>query len=103
MRTLRHAAALLAAAQSIDTLLPVVAELGFDPVAMPLDATTRAALGIPDQAGETRLVRGRGALRALLIATDGTEPLRTLYLGALLLLWFAILGLLGQRAWVAAR
>jgi hypothetical protein len=79
VRTLRHAASLLAAAQSIDTLLPLVAELGFDPVAMPLDPSTREALGIPDQAGETRLVRGRGALRALLIVADGAEPLRALF------------------------
>ena len=79
MRTLRHAAALLAAAQSIDTLLRITAELSFDPVALPLDDATRAGLGIPDEAGEARLVRGRGALRALVVSTGHTEPLRALF------------------------
>jgi hypothetical protein len=79
VRTLRHAAALLAAARSIDTLLPIAAELSFEPAALPLDVDTRAALGIPDDAGETRLVRGRGALRALLVCTARDEPLRTLF------------------------
>jgi hypothetical protein len=79
VRSLRHAAALLGAAHSIDTLLPIAAELSFDPIALPLDATTRAALGIPDEAGETHLVRGRGALRALIVCTGRTEPLRALF------------------------
>ena len=79
MRTLRHAAALLGAAQSIDTLLPIATELAFEPLALPLDDGTRLALGIPDEAGETRLVRGRGALRALLVCTGRTEPLRALF------------------------
>jgi N-6 DNA Methylase len=79
VRTLRHAATLLGAAQSIDTLLPIAAELSFEPLALPLDDTTRAALGIPDDAGEARLVRGRGALRALLVCTGRTEPLRALF------------------------
>ena len=79
MRTLRHAAALLGAAQSIDTLLPIAAELSFEPLALPLDDATRAALGIPDDAGEARLVRGRGALRALIVCTGRTEPLRALF------------------------
>ena len=79
MRTLRHAAALLAAAQSIDTLLPIAAELSFDPAALPLDDGTRAALGISDDAGEVRLARGQGALRALLVSTGRTEPLRALF------------------------
>ena len=79
VRTLRHAAALLAAAQSIDTLLPIAAELSFDPIALPLDDDTRAALGIFEEAGEVRLARGQGALRALIVSTGRTEPLRTLF------------------------
>jgi hypothetical protein len=79
VRTLRHAAELLAAAQSIDTLLPIAAELSFDSTSLPLDGDTRTALGIPDEAGETRLVRGPGALRALLVSTGSTEPLRALF------------------------
>ena len=79
VRTLRHAAALLGAAQSIDTLLPIAAELSFEPSALPLDDTTRDALGIPEDAGEACLVRGHGALRALLVCTGRTEPLRALF------------------------
>ena len=79
VRTLRHAAALLGAAQSIDTLLPIAAELSFEPLALPLDDATRAGLGIPDDAGEACLVRGRGALRALVVCTGRTEPLRVLF------------------------
>jgi len=48
-----------------------------------------------------------GALIALSIAPGGhyllPEPLRTLYLGVLLLTWFAILAFLGQRTWIAGR
>ena len=79
VRTLRHAATLLGAAQSIDSLLPIAAELSFEPLALPLDDATRSALGIPDDAGEARLVRGRGALRALIVSTGRTEPLRALF------------------------
>ena len=79
MRSLRHAAALLAAARSIDTLLPVAAELSFDPAPLALDDTTRAALGIPEEAGEVRLLRGRGALRALVVVTARDVTLRALF------------------------
>jgi len=75
VRTLRHAAALLGAAHSIDTLLPIAAELSFDPVPLPLDAATRDALGIPDEAGETRLVRGRGALPFIINGRPGVPQL----------------------------
>lgn len=48
-----------------------------------------------------------GAFVALSIAPGGhyllPAPLRTLYLGVLLLLWFAILGFLAQRVWAVAR
>jgi hypothetical protein len=79
VRTLRHAAALLAAAHSIDTLIPIAAELSFDPTPLPLDPDTRAALGIPDDAGDACLLRGQGALRALLVCTRSTEPLGALF------------------------
>jgi hypothetical protein len=66
VRTLRQAAALLEAARSADTLLPLAAALGFEPVALPLDASTRQALGIPADVADARIVRGPGALLALL-------------------------------------
>ena len=79
MRSLRHTAALLAAAHSIDTLLPIAAELSFDPVPLALDDATRTALGIPDDAAEIRLLRGRGALRALLVVAASDVTLRVLF------------------------
>ena len=79
MRSLRHAAALLAAARSVDTLLPLAAELAFDPAPLPLDAGTRTALGIPEEVGDVRLLRGRGALRALLVVTTSDVALRPLF------------------------
>jgi len=81
VRTLRDAAALLAAASSIDALLPLATTLGFEPVALPIDSDTRAALGIPSDVADARIVRGPGALRALLLVTHSTVPLRT-FLGA---------------------
>ena len=79
MRSLRHAAALLSAARSIDTLLPIATELSFDPDPLVLDDATRTALGIPHDAGDVGLLRGRGALRALLVVTTGDVTLRTLF------------------------
>ena len=52
----------------VDTLPPIAAELGLVAESAPASTTpTRAALGIPDEVGEARLVRGRGALRALIV------------------------------------
>jgi hypothetical protein len=79
VRTLRQAAALLEAARSADTLLPLAAALGFEPVALPLDASTRQALGIPADVADARIVRGPGALRALLVVGAAETPLRTLF------------------------
>ena len=79
MRSLRHAASLLGAASSIDSLVPIAAELGFDPAPLSLDVATRTALGVPDDAGDVRLLRGRGALRALLVVTARDDSLRTLF------------------------
>ncbi|MEO6528014.1 MAG: N-6 DNA methylase, partial [Gemmatimonadaceae bacterium] len=79
MRTLRHAAALLAAATSADTLLPIAIELGLEPVSRPLDLRTRASLGVPAHVRDVRIVRGPGALRALLVVGDGAESLRALF------------------------
>lgn len=113
MRSLRHAASLLANAHSLDTLLAVATELSFDPTPIALDESTRAALGITPEIGETRLVRGRGALRALLVVTTRDEPLRTSFtrLAALLtsragsVLWLLIgaapSGEVGLACWTA--
>ncbi|HEX5970553.1 MAG TPA: DNA methyltransferase [Gemmatimonadaceae bacterium] len=76
MRTLRQAAALLARAHTHDGLLALASALGFDGAAIPLDAATRANLGIPPSAGDVRLMRGSGALRALLVLAPPGAPLR---------------------------
>ena len=78
MRTLRDAATLLSAASSADTLLPLAVALGFEPVALPLDERTRTSLGISADATDARIVRGTGALRALLLVTSATTPLRSM-------------------------
>ena len=79
MRTLRQAAALLARATTTDGLLALAGALGFDGAALPLDADTRASLAIPGEAGDVRLMRGRGALRALLVLAPPDVALRTLF------------------------
>ena len=76
VRTLRQAAALLAHANTNDGLLALAGALGFDGAAIPLDADTRASLGIPSPAGDVRLMRGGGALRALLVLASPGTPLR---------------------------
>jgi len=78
VRTLRQAAALLARATTNDGLLSLAAALGFDGAALLLDAETRANLGIPDTTGDVRLMRGRGALRALLVLAPIESSLRPL-------------------------
>ena len=77
VRTLRQAAALLARANTNDGLLALAGALGFDGAAIPLDADMRANLGIPPAAGDVRLMRGAGALRALLVLAPPAAPLRS--------------------------
>ena len=69
MRTLRQAAVLLSATDA-DGIAALAAALGFigDPIRLDRDA--RASLGLPNALTDVRLVRGRGALRALLVATS---------------------------------
>jgi hypothetical protein len=78
VRTLRQAAALLARAATNDGLLNLAGALGFDGAALVLDTDTRGNLGVPDCAGEVRLMRGRGALRALLVLAPPGIALRPL-------------------------
>ncbi len=78
MRTLRQAAALLVRATTPDGLLTLAGALGFDGAALQLDPETRQNLGVPDSAGDVRLMRGRGALRALLVHAPPGTALRPL-------------------------
>jgi len=76
VRTLRQAAALLARASTPDGLLALAGALGFDGAALALDAEARANLGIGDLVSEVRLMRGEGALRALLVVAPPDTALR---------------------------
>ncbi len=78
MRTLRQAAVLLSHATSTDGLVAIGAAIGFDGAALVLDPATRTSLGIPDDLGEVRLMRGNGALRALLVLAPAGMALRPL-------------------------
>ena len=79
MRTLRHAAERLAAAQSTDGRLALAVALGFDPVALPVDEETHQRLGLPDDITDAQIARGRGALRALLFSASSATSLRSLF------------------------
>ena len=76
MRTLRSAAATLAAARDITGLVPVLAAFGFSPDLESLDVTSRAALAIPATCRDVRITRGTGALRALVLQTADHVALR---------------------------
>jgi hypothetical protein len=75
--TLRAAAALLAAADSVPRLIPLLRALGFDRPPLTLAAEARHALGLPSACGRAAVVEGAGTLRALAVevAADGA-PLR---------------------------
>ena len=72
MLTLPAAAALLGAADSLDSLAPLAAAAGFTAPSLPLDARTRRGLGLDGLAAEARIIEGAGTLRALLIVTRRT-------------------------------
>jgi adenine-specific DNA-methyltransferase len=76
--TLRAAADLLAAADTIDGLAPVAKTLGCVGEPSPLDDETRRALGLDADVVEARVAAGRGALRALLLVTSDSTNVREL-------------------------
>jgi hypothetical protein len=76
VRTLRSAAALLAAAAGIHQLYPILHGLGFDDPPHEADVTTRASLGIPATYRDVTIVRGRGSLRALLLVAPAHLSIR---------------------------
>ena len=76
-RTLRAAADLLAAADSIDTLAPIAAAIGCDGEPSPLDADTRRALGLDDDVVDARVAAGtRRVARAASRRVRRTTPAR---------------------------
>ncbi|MEP6493718.1 MAG: DNA methyltransferase [bacterium] len=76
MRTLRAAADLLAAADSIERLIPIAAAMKCDTEPSPLDTETRRSLGLDDDVVEASVAAGRGALRALLLIVSDRITLR---------------------------
>ncbi len=76
MRTLRSAAARLAAAGGLADLFPVIAELGFVDAPIPLDEAARTALSLPVGVTNAAVAAGRGVLRTLLLELDPRAPLR---------------------------
>ena len=79
MRTLRHAADLISAANTPDGRIALAQALGFEPLARPVDHDTKHRLGIPREVGDAQIVRGQGALRALLVAAPNETSLRPLF------------------------
>lgn len=79
MRTLRHAAQLLSQVVKPGGLLPLAAALGFDAAGLVLDAGARESLHLPEELDDALVVRGRGALRALVIRVPAGRPLRPLF------------------------
>ena len=77
MRTLRSAAALLAAAASTETLIPIATTiLGGTPVAELLPREAADRLGLPRDLDGLRVLRGAGTLRALVAESCGGGLLR---------------------------
>jgi hypothetical protein len=76
VRTLRSAAARLAAAGGLADLVPIIAELSFVASPVPLDAAAREALGLPIEVSDAAVAAGPGALRALVLELDASAPLR---------------------------
>jgi hypothetical protein len=79
VRTLRHAAALLSSARSLEGLLPLAAELGIHGDPVRVEGANRRALGVPDDVLDAYLVRGPGAIRALIVETRAPISLRSLF------------------------
>ncbi|HEY4219529.1 MAG TPA: N-6 DNA methylase [Gemmatimonadaceae bacterium] len=76
MRTLRAAAELLAGAHDLESLGAIASCAGCDGAPQPLDARTRAALGLPDAVTAANVASGRGALRAMLLTISGDANVR---------------------------
>jgi hypothetical protein len=67
---------MLAAASDVASLTPLTAVVGCTGAPATLDGDARRALGLPDEFGTARIARGPGTLRALLLDTRGTQPMR---------------------------
>jgi hypothetical protein len=73
--TLRQAAEQLHAAHSPSGRVVLAASLGFCSEAQSVDAETAGRLSLPPNIADVVIIRGRGALRALLFVTTDDQPL----------------------------
>ena len=76
MLTLRHAAEQFAAVSNASGRLALADSLGFTHGSQSVDSSTAERLGLPTDIDEIAIVRGHGALRALLFTARNAEPLR---------------------------
>jgi hypothetical protein len=76
VRTVKSAAARLAAAGGLAELVPIIEELGFAAAPVPLDHVAREALGLPAEVRDACVAAGRGTLRALLVELEPAASLR---------------------------
>ncbi|MHB1863441.1 MAG: Eco57I restriction-modification methylase domain-containing protein [Gemmatimonadaceae bacterium] len=76
MLTVRTAAALVGAADSLDALAALVAAVGVTGAPQTLDAPHRAELNLPRCVRHARVAAGPGMARALLVLLDDGPPLR---------------------------
>jgi hypothetical protein len=76
VQTLERAAALLRGAASLDGMGNLLHVLGFADRALPLDATARSALQLPDGVITAHIAEGRGALRGLALVFSESVDLR---------------------------
>jgi hypothetical protein len=75
--TARAAAALIAAADSINALIRLGKEIGFAGPATTLDATAREAIGVPSDAIDAAIIAGAGSLRALVMSVPAPLDARS--------------------------
>jgi Eco57I restriction-modification methylase len=76
VQTLRAAAGLLAAADSIERLAPLAAVCSCIGAVSPLDASALHSLGLTNLVDDVHVAAGRGALRALLVVVPSGVALR---------------------------
>jgi hypothetical protein len=75
MLTIRAAATLLARIESLDSMRPLLRELGFTSPPHVIDAALRQSLGLDDCIRSARLLAGPGPLRALAgVIADDADP-----------------------------
>ena len=76
MQSIERATALLRDTSSLEGATAILRELGFGEAALPLDSTSRSALGLPPSVRAARITQGRDSLRGLAIDLDDVSGIR---------------------------